>query len=127
MCLNILTGECSTKEYPNIKSGPDLLKCAVDANKGSIVSASVDGVYIPNIQAFRVQSPAINVVYPPAKESVFPIAEGGPAISYADGWYVMLKPLSPGAHTVHFSRSTPPSEVDPTGYANDVTYHLTVK
>jgi hypothetical protein len=110
--LNILTGECSTKEYPNIKSGPDLLKCAVDANKGSIVSASVDGVYIPNIQAFRVQSPAINVVYPPAKECVFPIAEGGPAISYDDGWYVMLKPLSPGAHTVHFIRSTPPSEVD---------------
>jgi len=125
--LNILTGECSTKEYPNIKSGPDLLKCAVDSNKGGIVSASVDGVNIPNIQSFRVQSPSINVVYPSAKESVFPVAEGGPAISYADGWYVMLKPLSPGSHTIHFSGSTPPSETDPTGYANDVTYHLTVK
>jgi hypothetical protein len=67
------------------------------------------------------------VSLPQAKESVFPVAEGGPAISYADGWYGMLKPLSPGSHTVHFSGSTPPSEVDPTGYANDVTYHLTVK
>jgi hypothetical protein len=124
--INILTGECSTKEYPNIKSGPDLLKCAVDGNKGGIVSASIDGVNIPNIQAFRVQSPSINVDYPKA-ESIFPVAQGGPATSYADGWYVMLKPLSPGSHTVHFSGSTPPSEVNPTGFANDVTYHLTVK
>lgn len=80
-----------------------------------------------DIQAFRVQSQSINVVYPQAKESVFPVAEGGPAILYADGWYVMLKPLFPGSHTVHVSGSTPSSKVDPTGYANDVTYHLTVK
>src|SRR5262249_37567321 len=34
--LNILTGECSTKEYPNLKTGPELLKCAVDGSKSGI-------------------------------------------------------------------------------------------
>jgi hypothetical protein len=125
--LNILTGECSTKEYPNLKTGPELLKCAVDGGKSGIVSASVDGINIPNIQAYRFQSPSINVVYPSAKESVFPVAEGGPANAAGDGWYIILKPLSPGSHTVHFKGSIPPSEVNPTSYASDVTYHLTVK
>jgi hypothetical protein len=127
LLLNILTGECSTKEYPNIKAGPDLLKCAIGGNKGGIVTASVDGVNIPDIQTFRVQTPSISVVYPPAKESVFPVAEGGPAISSADGWYVILKPLSPGNHIVHFSGSTPPSQVNRTAYVSDVTYHLTIR
>ena len=84
--LNILTGECSTKENKNLKTAPELLKCAVNSNKGAYsLSASVDGFNIPNIQTYRVQSPSINVVYPPASQSIFPVAEGGPAISAADG------------------------------------------
>ena len=72
-----------------------------------ILSASVDGVNIPDIEKYRVQSPSINVVYPPASQSIFPIAEGGPAVSAADGWYVMLKPLSKGNHTLHFKGAIP--------------------
>jgi hypothetical protein len=125
--LNIFTGECSTKENRNLKTGPELLKCAINSNKGASVSASVDGVNIPNIETYRVQSPSISVVYPQAGESIFPIAEGGPAISAADGWYVMLKPLSRGTHTLHFDGSSPPSDLNSDGYVTDVTYHLTIK
>ncbi len=125
--LNIFTGECSTKENRNLKTGPELLKCAINSNNGASVSASVDGVNIPNIKTYRVQSPSISVVYPPAKESIFPVAEGGPAISAADGWYVMLKPMSRGTHMVHFNGSSPPSDLNSNSYVTDVTYHLTIK
>ncbi len=43
-------------------------------------------------------------------------AQGGPVV--ADGVYVMLNPLGPGAHTIHFEA--------PTGGLN-VTYHITVR
>ncbi len=45
------------------------------------------------------------------------------AIAYGDGYYVMLAPLSPGQHTLHFGgtfKGTPP-------YILDITYHLTVQ
>ena len=126
--LNILTGECSTKENKNLKTAPELLRCAVNSNKGAYsLSASVDGFNIPNIQTYRVQSPSINVVYPPASQSIFPVAEGGPAISAADGWYVMLKPLSKGTHTLHFKGAIPSSDINPDGFVTDATYHLTIK
>lgn len=39
----------------------------------------------------------------------------------ADGFYLMLKPLSRGCHTIHFHANVPPWNLD-----LDVTYDLTV-
>ena len=38
-----------------------------------------------------------------------------------DGYYIMLKPLSPGSHTIHFTASIPEF-----GFSLDVTYNLEV-
>jgi hypothetical protein len=38
-----------------------------------------------------------------------------------DGYWLMLKPLSPGKHVIHFTASNAT-----TGFALDVTYNVTV-
>jgi hypothetical protein len=46
----------------------------------------------------------------------------GPSCDTADdGYYLMLAPLSPGSHTVHFGGEAPALN-----FTIDVTYHITV-
>ncbi len=77
-----------------------------------------------NLFAFRATSPTFRIRVPsgPNLEGVF----GFPGISgtvfpvVADGYYLMLAPLSPGPHTLNFG-GTFGAEL---GFGVDVTYHL---
>jgi hypothetical protein len=72
------------------------------------VSCSLDGVEIPHLkERFRVQSPTFAFTVPADNflaalygNSAF--AAGTYFPSVADGWYVMLPPLRPGNHVIHF-------------------------
>jgi hypothetical protein len=81
--------------------------------------ATLDGnpiIFNPKTPIIRSQSPVFTVSFPP--ENVFdtdPQFLTGPIVS--DGFWVMLPPLSPGEHTLHFKA----------GQSQDVTYTLTVK
>jgi hypothetical protein len=44
--------------------------------------------------------------------------------SFEAGFYVMLPPPAPGAHTLHFAGNSPATSP---AFMLDVTYHLTVK
>ena len=90
------------------------------------VSMEVDGTYIHDLKDnFRVQSPAFVFTLPSPPNNVFTaIGEGTfaagsyfPAVG--DGYYVMLAPLPPGHHKIHFAGSED-------GFALDVTYYLNV-
>lgn len=60
----------------------------------------------------------------------------GPDKGIGKGWYLFLKPLSPGVHIVHYTTGYRDSRSDPTippgqgnnaAYIQDVTYRLVVK
>jgi hypothetical protein len=81
------------------------------------LQASVDGVEIKNIGDLRAQSPVFQLKIP---QDVFGIPSGK-YTAVADGYWVALKPLNVGEHTIHFAGSIPGQlEVD-------VTYHITIK
>jgi len=46
---------------------------------------------------------------------------GSPQLAVADGYWLLLKPLSRGEHTLHFGGTTSG------GFSNDVTYHLSIR
>ena len=48
---------------------------------------------------------------------------GSTSLSAADGFYLMLAPLRPGQHTLHFGGTFG----DPINFTLDITYHLTVQ
>ncbi len=98
------------------------------------LALEVDGTSVGPLAHFRVPSPAFHFrlpehniiqafgVFAPAGWC-FPEGElCEPYRAVADGFYVMLAPLPPGPHTIHFRGSFPAF-----GFTLDVTYHLTVE
>ncbi len=90
---------------------------AMDSATGMLVD--LDGKQLNNLQNdFRVTSVTFDVTLP--DDNLFGIPSGEYATAVDDGFYVMLKPLSAGSHTLHFKGT-----VSLTGFSLDVVYHLT--
>ena len=123
----VYNGECTTAEYPDKKSYSELRDCVIDGNlkpgNQLLMQAKVDGNNLNELESYRVESKLFNVTLP--KNNVFGVTEGmTPGV--ADGWFIMLEPLSKGAHTVEFKAVV----LGPTGVQNfltHATYHLVVE
>jgi hypothetical protein len=85
------------------------------------LSVEVDGTpiqqFVKSQRKSRVRSMAFEVTLP--EGNVFGLAPGAYSPAVDDGFYVMLKPLGVGPHTLHF-------HADRDGFSSDVTYHLTI-
>jgi hypothetical protein len=88
---------------------------------------------LTNDESFKVQSNFFNFTLPPNNLWDEP---AGPDTGIGQGWYLFLKPLSPGVHVLHYTtgyRSTssdptiPPGQGNNAAYIQDVTYRLIVK
>jgi hypothetical protein len=85
------------------------------------LSVEVDGEAIEGLRDFRIKSVPFSVALPPNNLFDINIKESphgiySPAVS--DGFWVMLKPLSAGEHTIHiFGQSG--------GFTQDITYVIT--
>ncbi len=107
------------------------------------MSCTIDGQNTVDLNgapsAYRVQSPVFNYTVPGLHNYLYDLfratcylnPNGTPfAITgaVADGVYLMVAPLAPGAHTLHFSGSYPFAifPFPPVIYVQDVTYNLTV-
>ena len=117
----IINGECSQAEG-NGTTQAQLSACAkslIDAV--TVVTATVDGVDLQNLtppnSPYRVQSPLYT--FNAVQDNPFSIPPG-PSPSVADGYWILLAPLSTGQHTIHFLGSIP------TVFTTEVTYNLTV-
>ena len=112
----------------------DLRAGAADFIDGATkLSAEVDGKPIRNLR--RVKSKVFAVALP--EDNLFdapcsgaktnpnvPAGVFAPAVD--DGYYVRLKPLKAGTHTVHFHAERPNAEDPSQSFVLDVTYTLTV-
>jgi len=121
----IYNSEDSTLEDPGRQQINDLRSATQGGVDPATVSMEVDGAPIHDLKEdFRVQSPAFVFTIP--QDNFFTaLGEGNfSAGSYFpgvdDGIYVMLEPLSPGLHTIHFHATSG-------GFTLDITYHLHVK
>jgi hypothetical protein len=104
----------------------------MDAATG--LSLAVDGQTIPSRQLLqsRVRSVPFVAVFPPnGIPSNPPAPPGVYSPSVDDGYYAMLRPLSVGHHTLHFTGATPGCDYAPTSFHadafdQDITYELTI-
>ena len=87
----------------------------------TITDVTVDGKPVKDID--RIQSKIFAIALP--DDNIAGGAPGCPAGIYSptvdDGYYVQLKPLKVGTHTLHFHAENPSA-----GFTLDVTYHLDV-
>jgi hypothetical protein len=118
----IINTECSTLEG-NGDTEQALRDCATEITD-TITNADVeiDGVSLRNVQQkYRADSPLFTYGPLPA-DNFLGAAAGATSPSVADGFYIMLAPLSVGEHTIHFTGTYG----DPINFTLDITYNLTV-
>ena len=118
--LDILSAECSTLEEPPFYGGneEELRTCA----QGFILhdlAATIDGVAIQNIEEYTHTSPLFEFTLP--EDNILGVEAGLTAQSISNGSHLMLAPLTPGEHTIHFHASYPDLE-----FTVDTNYHITV-
>ena len=90
------------------------------------LSCEIDGVPVQDPELYRFQSTEMFSLTVP-EDNVFDLwGIETPAGTYypsvADGYYLMLAPLSAGEHTIHWSAAIPEFE-----YYPDITYNITVE
>jgi hypothetical protein len=121
----VQTAECSSAEYPQYKTEPDLLRCAKDQiDKVSSLDVVIDGKKVPDLRKYRAQSPLFGLTLP--NNNVFG-KSAGPTKAVSDGYWLILSPLSPGSHDIRFSGTMVDfTSAAPINYATAVTYHLNV-
>jgi hypothetical protein len=85
---------------------------------------TIDGAKVTNLQRFRAQSPFFEFVIP-ATDNILGLSGVTSASSVSDGYFVMLKPLSPGYHVIHFELAMVSGPA--AGFSMSVTYNLTVQ
>lgn len=94
----------------------------------SSLFCEIDGVPMSNLARYRFLSPQFSFTAP---SPWIGGDVGGQATATADGYYLILRPLTPGTHTIHFGGAILLSvaEGDPfdADIGADMTYSLTVQ
>ena len=124
----IINAECSTVEPCPFHGddGQELRTCVGGVTEGvgiKSVKVTIDRKNLHDLKSFRVQSPLFVFVMPGTNNFLgLPGVTSGSSMS--DGYWIMLKPLSPGNHKLHFEAKV--TSGPGAGFSQDVTYNLTV-
>ncbi len=96
----------------------DTLFCEIDgvpvADLGSYLALSPPAIYGP--------LPANSIL----ESQGYPVGEGDTSLFVADGYYMMLRPLPVGVHTIHFGGTADYSAEFGFTFTLDITYTITV-
>jgi hypothetical protein len=96
--IPILNYGTTLADEPALKSEEELVLLANrEMDVISNLKVSLDQIELTDLQKFRVASPVFDVVLP--NNSLFG-GTAGPTKGAADGYWLFLKPLSPGIHTI---------------------------
>ena len=98
------------------------------------IACEIDGVPVRHIEQYRHQSPAAPVIL--SDNNMLGMPPGDYGMMLDDGYYLILAPLSAGAHTIHWAASMTvipywnpwePEPVPPFPQSSpEITYDITV-
>lgn len=134
LLITLLNSECSYAEFPSLKTEQELRECAKSMQDLVVgVSASLDGVSLPNLENYRIQTDLFNFTLP--ENNILNLtAQTTQAV--ADGNWLFIKPLPSGTHKLIAKgdvNSTSKIEIEgnqydgPIGWNYTTTYILHVK
>jgi hypothetical protein len=126
----IINLECSTAEGNGATEAELVASCDYFIGHMTPLKATVDGRELRSLTSYRAVSPMFVLSWP--ANDVWGLGLGDVTTnSVADGWWIMLAPLSRGKHVIHWEGSFIFSTAngDPWNYemTQDITYHLTVR
>lgn len=121
----IINVECDYISNNSLKTESDLRQCAKDdQDKVRNLQATVDGINIPDLKSYRVQSPIFNVTLPRDNYGGYP---AGHTQVVSDGFWILLKPLPVGNHEIHFVGTLVDyTATSPLNFVSDAKYNITI-
>jgi hypothetical protein len=123
------TGQSCPVPAPLNGTSPAALQACASAQAdhaeqpGAVLTAEVDGRTLHNLTSYRAVSPLFDFTAVPG--NVFGIPSVLTA-AVADGFWIIVTPLSAGTHTIHFTAHVPFLDLGFT-FDLDQTYRLTVQ
>jgi hypothetical protein len=100
----ILVKEDSFAEDNDLTNESELImRCRQASDKVLNMEARIDGQSIQNLENYRVQTGVFEIKLP--ENNVYDLAPG-PTKSVCDGFWIFLKPLNAGKHTIYFRGET---------------------
>lgn len=103
---------------PSFKSEAELeAKVSIEADNAKDMRVTIDGLQLSDLRKHRVHTRPFDVTLP--EDNIWG-KKSGPTRAAADGYWIFLRSLSPGRHTIRFFGS------DLDGFETGVTYDLTV-
>jgi hypothetical protein len=123
----ILAVECSTVESPPFHGDNEAeLRAGTKffMDRGTGLSAEIDGVPVNNVGAYRRQSTVVSFTLP--DDNIFGVPAGTSGHSVDDGVFLMVKPLSVGSHTIHFYGVFDLTDIFGITLTQDTTSNITV-
>ena len=119
----IINGECSTIEG-NGETEKELKACAKAQMKCvTVKEATIDGRELVGLDRYRVRSDLFDFELP-EDHVLNPSLSAGSSHSVAEGYWIMLKPLSIGKHEIHVHGEA--KMPDGSTFITDMTYKLNV-
>ena len=117
-------GQCDTSDV-RLHNDQDLIQCASAGNEYGVISVTVDGVPIKNLDSYRTHTEFYNITVP--ADNIFKEKPPGTYRLYTDATALFLDPLAPGSHKVHYTVAIN-NPIQPNyNYGADLTFHLMVK
>jgi len=136
--IPIWTGECdqgskglesySFKKLSDCARGYDLGKIMGKVKVDNIPVATLDAIdYTTNIMnnVTEVYTKQFNATIP--NETHMPAERYGTFPAAAHGWFVFLKPLQPGNHTIYYQNSVQPTTLSGAGNVNNAQFTYSFK
>ena len=123
--IPIINVECDSATDPALDTESELRACA-KADQDTVIAKEiiVDGLNVGNLDGYRFQSQLFNLTFP--ENNIAGVA-AQTAKAVSDGFWILLEPLPPGNHEVHFKGLLgDPTTTGLANFALDVRYLLTV-
>lgn len=115
---------CFLSELPAAKTEDELHRCAEeDESSNPGLFLSVDEREFKDLHKYRVHSRAFDIMLPANPVGGAPGADR----AVSDGYWVILEPLPPGKHSVHFKASLTNPTTGILFYSDDLRYTLNVR
>jgi hypothetical protein len=91
-------------------------------DRASVLYVTINGEQLPNVWTYRATTAAgLSVTLP--DDNIFGVDSGLYTPAAADGWWLLMEPLEPGTHVIHFEGGIgDPNNVT---WYQAVTYHIT--
>lgn len=126
----IVNTECSTAEGNGTTVAELTAMCDFFTSHTTALSLSIDNQPVPAMYGYRGTSGGYQLWWPDDAVLALPPLGGESTLSVSDGYWALVKPLSPGTHTLHWTGTQEFSAAAGDGFdgifSQDITYRVKV-